>query len=54
MQRHSPFIVLLRQDIEEKGINIIVEGLVVQEQLGQQAQALAVDLQHKCGSPRQE
>lgn len=41
-----PIGVFLCQHIEEKGVHIIVQGLVVQEQLGQQAQALAVHLQH--------
>lgn len=40
----SPLSIPLTQDIEEEGVNIIVERLVVQEQLGQEAQVLAVDL----------
>jgi hypothetical protein len=32
------------QHVEQEGVNVIVQGLVVQEQLGQQAQVLAVHL----------
>ena len=41
-----PIGVFLCQHIEEKGVDIIVQGLVVQKQLGQQAKALAIHLQH--------
>lgn len=34
----------LGEDIEEEGLDVEVQGLVVEEQLGQQAQILAVDL----------
>ena len=34
----------LAQHVEQKGVDVIVQRLVVQEQLGQQAQGLAVDL----------
>ena len=36
--------VVLGQHVEEEGLNVVVEGLVVQEQLGQEAEVLAVDL----------
>ena len=34
---------LLTQDIEEEGIHVVIERLVIQEELGHQAQALAID-----------
>jgi hypothetical protein len=37
-------IVALSHDVEEEGFDVIVEGLVVQEELGHQAEVLAVDL----------
>ena len=37
--------VILSQHVKEKGLHIEVEGLVVQEQLGQQTEVLAVKLQ---------
>jgi hypothetical protein len=37
-------IVALGHDVEEKGLHVIVEGLVIQEELGHQAEVLAVDL----------
>lgn len=42
----ATFAVVLGQDVEKEGLHIIVEGLVVQEQLGQQTQVLAVDCAH--------
>ena len=42
----AAFVVVLGQDIEKEGLHIIVEGLVVQEQLGQQTQVLTVDCAH--------
>ena len=41
----APVAIFLCQYIKQKGVHIIVERLVIQEQLGQEAQALAVDLQ---------
>ena len=40
----TPFIVDLTEDVEQKGIHIIVQRLVVEEELRQQAQVLAVHL----------
>lgn len=34
----------LGQEVEDEGLDVEVEGLVVQEELGQQAEVLAVDL----------
>lgn len=34
----------LRQDVKDKGLHVEVQGLVVQEKLGQQTQVLAVYL----------
>lgn len=42
----APFVVVLGQDVEKEGLHVIVEGLVVQEQLGQQTQVLTVDSAH--------
>ena len=42
----ATFAVILGQDVEKEGLHIIVEGLVVQEQLGQQTQVLTVDCAH--------
>ena len=36
--------VILSENIKEKGVNVVVQRLVVQEQLGQVAQVLAVQL----------
>ena len=36
--------VVLSQDIEEERLHVIVEGLVVEEELDQQTEVLAVDL----------
>lgn len=36
--------VVLRHRVKEERLDVVVEGLVVEEQLGQQAQVLAVDL----------
>lgn len=38
--------VVLREDVEEERLHVVVQGLVVQEQLGQQAQVLTVDCAH--------
>ena len=38
--------VILGQDVEKEGFHIVVEGLVIQEQLGQQTQVLTVDCAH--------
>ena len=42
----AAFGVVFREDVEEKGLDVVVQGLVVQEQLHQQAEVLAVDLVH--------
>lgn len=38
-------VVSFCHDIEEKGLNVIIQSLVVQEELCQEAQVLAVDLE---------
>ena len=35
--------IVLGQDVEQKGLNIVVQGLVVQEELGEKTEVLAVD-----------
>lgn len=40
----AALLVILGEDVEQKGLHIVVEGFVVQEQLGQQTEVLAVDL----------
>lgn len=40
----APLFVILRQHIEQKRFHVIIQSLVVQEQLRQQTQVLAVDL----------
>lgn len=42
----ATFVIILGQDVEKERLYIIVEGLVVQEQLGQQTQVLTVDCAH--------
>lgn len=42
----ATFTVILCEDIEKEGLHVVVEGLVVEEKLGQQAQVLAVDCAH--------
>lgn len=42
----ATFAVVLREDVKKEGLHVIVEGLVVQEQLGQQTQVLTVDCAH--------
>jgi len=37
-------VVALCQNIEKEGLHVVVQSLVVQEQLGQKAEILAVDL----------
>lgn len=37
-------VVGFSHDVKEEGFNVIVQSLVVQEELGQQAQILTVDL----------
>lgn len=39
-----PLLVDLGQDVEDEGLHVKVQGLVVQEEFGQQTQVLAVDL----------
>lgn len=39
-----PLVVYLAQHEKHEGVHVVVQGLVVQEQLGQQAQILAVYL----------
>ena len=40
----APLLVVLAEDVEQEGVHVVVQCFVVQEQLGQQAQALAVHL----------
>lgn len=40
----SASLVHLTEHVEEEGVHVVVQRLVVQEQLGQQAQVLAVHL----------
>lgn len=40
----AAFVVVLREDVEQEGLHVVVERLVVQEQLGQQTQVLTVNL----------
>lgn len=42
----ATFAVVLGEDVEKEGLHIVVEGLVVEEQLGQQTQVLTVDCAH--------
>ena len=37
-------VLYLSEDIEEEGLHVVVERLVVQEQLDEQAEVLTVDL----------
>ena len=37
-------VVCLGHDVEEEGLHVVVQRFVVQEQLGQETQVLAVDL----------
>ena len=37
-------VVCLGHDVEEEGLHVVVQRLVVQEQLGQETEVLAVDL----------
>eukprot|EP00588_Corethron_pennatum_P010154 CAMPEP_0194273278 /NCGR_PEP_ID=MMETSP0169-20130528/6646_1 /TAXON_ID=218684 /ORGANISM="Corethron pennatum, Strain L29A3" /LENGTH=333 /DNA_ID=CAMNT_0039016179 /DNA_START=671 /DNA_END=1673 /DNA_ORIENTATION=- len=39
----TPRAVALRDDVEPEGVHVVVEGLVVQKELGEEAQVLAVD-----------
>lgn len=39
-----PLAIHLAEDVEEKGIHVEVEGLVIQEELGQEAETLAIQL----------
>ena len=41
----SPLPVDLREDVEQEGFNVEVEGFVVEEQLGKKAKILAVQLE---------
>ena len=36
--------VVLGHDVEEEGVSVVVEGLVIQEQFGQQAEVLSIRL----------
>ena len=38
--------VILGEHVEEEGLHVVVQGLVVQKQLGQQTQVLTVDCAH--------
>lgn len=40
----APLVVHFRQDVEEEGLYVVVERLVVKEHLGDKAQVLAVNL----------
>ena len=40
----TALLVHLRQDVEEEGLHVEVERLVVQEELGHEAEILAEDL----------
>ena len=40
---HSPCGVMLAENVEQEGLHVIVQGFVIQEQLGQQAKVLAVE-----------
>ena len=42
----AAFLVVDGENIEKERLNIVVECLVVQEQLGEKAQILTVDLVH--------
>lgn len=42
----ATFVVILGEDVKKEGLHVIVEGLVVQEELGQQTQVLTVDCAH--------
>lgn len=37
----TAFLVILCKNVEEEGLHIIIQGLVIQEKLGQQAEVLA-------------
>jgi len=37
-------VVRLTEDVEEEGVHVIVQGFVVEEELGQEADVLAIDL----------
>ena len=57
----TAFVVVLGEDVEEEGLHIIVQSLVVQEKLGQQAEVLAeefadisIHLNGTRGSDRQQ
>ena len=39
---HSPCGVVLAENVEQEGLHVVVQGFVIQEQLGQQAKVLAV------------
>ena len=40
----TTLVVALTHDIEEEGVGVVVQGLVVQKQLGQQTEVLGVIL----------
>lgn len=42
----ATFAVVLGEDVKKEGLHVVVEGLVVQEELGQQTQVLTVDCAH--------
>lgn len=37
----TAFLIILRKYVEEERLHIIIQGLVIQEKLGQQAEVLA-------------
>ena len=44
--RVQPTLVPLEQHVKEEGVDVVVEGLVVEEELHEEAQVLTVDLVH--------
>lgn len=42
----TALFIILRESVEQEGLHVIVEGLVVEEEFGQQTEVLAVDLAH--------
>ena len=42
----AAIVVVVRQHVEEEGLDVVVERLVVEEELREQTQVLAVDLAH--------
>ena len=38
--------IIFCENVEEKGLHVVIQRLVVQEKLGKQAEVLAIDLAH--------